>query len=832
MRKISLLAFILTSLFSTIIYHSCKKDDPAVLATLSTQVITEITSSSAKSGGDISSNGGANVIARGVCWSIAPNPTIDDSFTNNGSGSGSFTSNLFDLDPGTTYYVRAYATNSVGTAYGDQKQFTTEAELATLSTSVVHSITPNSASSGGNITNDGGSTITSRGVCWSTSTEPEVSDNHTSDGTGTGVFSSTITDLEPGVTYYVRAYAINSAGTSYGSQVHFSTSIVGPTVTTNDITEIYANSALGGGNVTSSGGSSVTERGICWSLNEQPTTADYYLACGSGTGTFSGNMNDLLPGTTYYVKAYAINSTGTSYGDQKQFTTAITYPVVTTSDVVDINGTSATAGGNVTSSGGDMVSSRGVCYSTTINPLIGNSTVISGGSGEGSFSCNLSGLQPNTLYYIRAFATNGFGTAHGDEKQFTTPIVVPSVSTSQIVNITSSSASSGGNVTSNGGSDITARGVCWSTSQNPTIANSNTSNGVGLGSFTSFISGLQPGTTYYVRAYATNIAGTGYGSQLSFQTTATLPTVSTYSVSNILATSATGGGNVTFNGGATVTSRGICFNTTGSPTINNVTVNAGSGNGTFTAEMSLMPSTTYYVRAYATNSVGTSYGNQVSFITPPVDGTIGTVNDIQMNSYSTVYIGGKEWMTQNLRSTKYRNGNDIQNITDPAAWAIASGGAYAWYGNDVNNQSSGALYNWYAVSDSRGLCPTGWHIPSDAEWKYLEGFVDTEFDVGDAEWDDTGWRGFDAGKRLKSATGWENGLTPGTNDYGFNALPTGYRNAETGNFYGQTEYLTYWVSTQFDSNNAWRRYITYNYNLVSRDSYSKKSGHAIRCLKD
>lgn len=196
--------------------------------------------------------------------------------------------------------------------------------------------------------------------------------------------------------------------------------------------------------------------------------------------------------------------------------------------------------------------------------------------------------------------------------------VVPTVTTTAITAITSSSANSGGNVTSDGGCSVTGRGIEWSYYSNFSSILGSTSNGTGTGFYTSTMSGLPDNTTFYVRAYATNSAGTGYGATLSFTTlpSCTLPTVTTSSITAILATSATGGGNVTATGGCAVTARGVCWSTSTNPTISNSHTTDGSGTGSFTSSItSLMCGLTYYARAYATSSAGTSYGSQVSFTT-------------------------------------------------------------------------------------------------------------------------------------------------------------------------------------------------------------------------
>ena len=201
-------------------------------------------------------------------------------------------------------------------------------------------------------------------------------------------------------------------------------------------------------------------------------------------------------------------------------------PTVSTAPLGSITTTTVLTGGNVSSDGGVVVTNRGVVWSTSPTPTISLSTKTSDGSGTGSFTSSLSGLTPSTTYYVRAYATNSAGTGYGNEITFTTstPVVLPTLSTVSASSITTTSATSGGNISSDGGASITARGVVWSTSPTPTISlSTKTSDGSGTGSFTSSLSGLTPSTTYYVRAYATNSAGTGYGNEITFTTTSEPP---------------------------------------------------------------------------------------------------------------------------------------------------------------------------------------------------------------------------------------------------------------------------------------------------------------------
>lgn len=292
---------------------------------VTTADVTDITQTTAVSGGNVTDDGGAAVTARGLCWSTSQNPTINDNHTSDGNGTGSFTSNLTNLTANTTYYVRAYATNENGTSYGEQKSFTTlqNIELPTVTTADVTDITQTTAVSGGNITDDGGATVTARGVCWSKDPNPTIDNSFISNGNGTGSFTIEISGLTSATTYYVRAYATNSEGTSYGEQKMFTTLqyIQLPTVTTTIVTNVTSTTATSGGNVTDDGGATVTARGVCWSTSPDPTIDDNKTTDGNGTGAFTSQLTNLTHSTTYYIRAYATNSEGTSYGEQKYFST-------------------------------------------------------------------------------------------------------------------------------------------------------------------------------------------------------------------------------------------------------------------------------------------------------------------------------------------------------------------------------------------------------------------------------------------------------------------------------------------------------------------------------
>jgi hypothetical protein len=296
MLRISGVILLILQIF---LINSCKEDKPT-LPIVTTSAVTSISYTTATSGGEVTNEGGDPIVSRGVCWNTSAEPTVANVNTTESGGLGSFISNMTLLTPNTMYYVRAYATNIAGTGYGNQVSFSTsQIAVPVLTTTTITAITQTTAISGGNISADNGGAVTARGVCWSTIQNPTISDSKTLDGSGSGIFTSTLIGLIGNTSYYVRAYATNSAGTEYGSQVNFKTSPLMPTLTTSTISAIAQTSATSGGNITSDGGAPVTARGVCWSTSINPTISDSKTLDGSGTGAFTSFITYLLPNINY-----------------------------------------------------------------------------------------------------------------------------------------------------------------------------------------------------------------------------------------------------------------------------------------------------------------------------------------------------------------------------------------------------------------------------------------------------------------------------------------------------------------------------------------------------
>lgn len=360
---------------------------------------------------------------------------------------------------------------------------------------------------------------------------------------------------------------------------------------------------------------------------------------------------------------------------------------------------------------------------------------------------------------------------------------------------------------------ITDHGFCWGISISPDLSGSHKSLGAfqNGGSFSSKLTGLLPSTKYYIRSYAKNTYNTIFGIQNEFTTLdITLPEVQTVSIIYSTDTSSICSGNIISDGGGIVLSRGVCWSTSKNPTIANSHTIDGNGTGPFTSDITgLNANTTYYVRAYATNSAGPSYGLQVTFKTPGPN----TVVDIDGNIYHTLLIETQVWMVENLKTTKFRNGDPIPY------WNNSTSRGYCWYNNDsIYKSTYGAIYNYYTSADSRSICPPGWHIPSVEDWTTLINYLG-----GDSV----------AGGKLKEVgtMHWHSPNTGATNIVGFTALPGGARDCGN-NFINMGSGCRFWTS--FEVTGGWVVDIGIQSNSanVSFSSGFDCNAFYVRCIKD
>ncbi len=410
---------------------------------------------------------------------------------------------------------------------------TVSAILPTVTTTTASSIGNTSAESGGEVTSDGGGTVTARGVCWSISANPDTGDSCTTDGTGTGTFTSSMTGLTPDTEYYYRAYAVNEAGPSYGAELTFTTEDP-PEVSTTAASSVTWNSAQLNGNLTYVGSASSVDVSFEWGTTSggpyPNSTASESM---SSTGTFNASLSSLSEDTTYYFRAVADGGdSGTSYGSEQSFPTDDP-PTVSSTAATSVTYNSAVLNGNLSDLGTAASVDVYFEWGTTSGGPYPSSTTTQSMSSTGAFNAPLTSLSANEPYYFRAVADGGdSGTTYGDEVGFQTETTFVDVETDPVVGeVNSGSAVVSGEVTFDGGLPVTRRGMCWDTSPNPTVSPSvpaeggvpsimgeSSVEGSGVGSFSSLISPLRAATRYYVRAWAENDLGIIYGNEETFVT--------------------------------------------------------------------------------------------------------------------------------------------------------------------------------------------------------------------------------------------------------------------------------------------------------------------------
>ena len=505
--------------------------------------------------------------------------------------------------------------------------------------------------------------------------------------------------------------------------------LLGETVTINALT---ASSVTLTATVVQANGATVTERGFCWSERQAPTINDRTKAFGGGIGEYQGTVDGLINGRDYYIRPYARNAKGVAYGEERKVQTSTGLGLVHTFILPDsTHAETALCGGRIEAPGEGEILARGVYYSLSpdMNP---KDSALSTSSAD-SFLCHLTSLRPSTTYYVEAFVRNRFGVYTGTDtrRSFTTTDGRPVISSLSVLNVSYTSVSLSANIISAGDAPVQERGFCWSTLPNPSILNSPYIEvGNGTGSFTGECNGLEANRKYYVRAYAGNKTyGYTYSPQDSFTTLSSVPTVTTLPVSSLTKGIATLGGRLISQGQSAITSCGICWSLTNeTPTLYNaesaeLTLTPG---GTFTGQLSgLKGGRTYYIRAYATNAEGTSYGETIVQRMP-------SIFSIQPRNFpgAARVPGTSAWFATAERG--YLLGGDIgpyysadlyyYNVTTnewrqmlacpagPLKWQTAvthGGSAYVFGGIDVNHRTNNSFYRydiasntWYTIASS------------------------------------------------------------------------------------------------------------------------------------
>lgn len=601
--------------------------------------------------GAVTVDHGYEVTKYGFCYSTeSRQPTVEGSQSVQAiNGASGFSATLTGLTAATKYYMRAYAENEKGIGYSATVEFTTDKEqVVSLTQATVTALTSSTATITALMAYADGAVITEKGICYGKEANPSVNGSKVIDSNSSQNVTATITGLTEGDSYHARAYAITRDGTFYSGDILFNTETTfSPTVgkpTVYDLTETGAKVRAA---ISTNGGLEVTERGICYSsTNSKPTLEDEHVTSDDTDNNITVSLSNLQGGATYYVCAYATNGKGTGYSTVEQFTTTKhTEPVLNGLNVVNIQDDNAQASAFIAGLGGEgeTISERGFVVSPFYdNPSIddGHSLKFTSAETTEAFTAKLTGLSYNTLYKIRAYATNKVGTGYSRVLSFETgSSTTPTVGELKCTKTEAYSLSFEFEVANTGGAELTKQGFKWrqlNGSEYTDVTGTLTGNKV-----TGTITGLTENTSYYVYGYATNKNGDATtGGYNSFNTSklppgagdnptpgdddgTKKPTVGYTSVSEIYATTAWLSANIESDGKLTISEKGFLWSiddgttlTTDNGTKVIITTSSTSMRHKLTG---LTGNTRYRVRAYAINAKGISYGGERTFTTENAD---------------------------------------------------------------------------------------------------------------------------------------------------------------------------------------------------------------------
>ena len=721
-----------------------------------------------------------------------------------------------------------------------------------------------SATIGLNIENDGGDNISYVAMLYSTDSTLQSIDSVIVLNNDTGVQNINLFDLSPSTSYYYYAFAVNDIDTSYTDTLSFTTaSILLPEITTDSFTNVNDFSALLYGTLLSNGGDTNTIKGFVWSEHPNPTIQDSVIDLGTHSGAYFYQLNNLQANTTYYFKAFAQNSEGVSYGNEMQFTTLFApggpcnqqnivhfngfdYPLIEIGNQCWIaknlqtkkfkNGDDITDG-NFQSIWTQSQSSQWNVFSDVLNDT--NLT-------------NDFGLLYNwrTVVDYRAICPPGFK--------------VPSQSDWDILGLyidpNSDTTCSSCEVNSNGGELLKdTSSTLWNP---PNPANNQLGfNGVGAGSranngnflnhkdvgfywsstdvnFTSaWVRRLVYNSSSLFRNFTNQNVGLSCRCLKNDSSEFVLPTVYLDKIAFVTDSSAVFQGNLDNDGNSEIISMGFVFDTLPSPDLNTNSILINTTYNTFKLGVdSLLNNTTYYVRSFATNALGTNYSNEISFTTENTSSPCNGLQSIlyQGKEYALTEIGNQCWFAENLSVSAYRDGTTIPNITINSNWGNLNTGAWSHNLNAVAHEEVyGKIYNWHAVNNVRGLCPSGWKVPDDNDWNELVSSLDTLADTSCFNC----VASFNAGESLKSSgnSRWLFMNNMANNSTGFNALPGGSRNGNTGitsgNFNNIGTVAVWWSSTAHGTNSTHVRSVSLNNGEFNVSNQTREAGHSVRCIK-
>ncbi|MCM1555826.1 MAG: carboxypeptidase regulatory-like domain-containing protein [Bacteroides sp.] len=635
--------------------NSVKVTPEATLPAVQTEPVSSINiaNGTAIFNGNVFEEGDPAYTERGFAYGMVPNPTVDDTKKIvSGNGVGKYSANISDLLEGKVYYVRAYATNANGTAYGENMQFNLIAKMPVVSTHEVTNvnIAQGKATFNGFVDSLGDLGYSERGFVYAESHNPTIDDTKIlSSGNGLGAFSVNVSNIEEGKMYYVRAYLTNTKGTVYGQEISLNFTAKMPEVSTSNVSNknIASGTATFNGEITDLGDLPITERGFVYATVHNPSVDDGKLeVSGTGKGQYSSNVSNLEEGKVYYVRAYAINGKGIVYGNEVSEDFTAKMPEVETKAPTNrnvANGT-VTFNGSITDIGDLPYTERGFVYAEVHNPTLDDTKVTASGSGTGAFSANASNMQEGKIYYIRAYAINSKGIVYGNEVNVDFTAKMPEVVTESPTNrnVANGTVTFNGIITDIGDLPCMERGFVYSDMHNPTLDDTKVAaSGSSMGDFSANASDIQEGKVYYIRAYVMNRKGTVYGEEVTVDFNAIMPVVETKSPTDINRAN----GTATFNaaivsiGDLPYTERGFVYAEVHNPTIENDTKIIAIGNGIgdfFVSAMNLVLGKVYYIRSYVVNKKGITYSGEIMLDFRAVYPQVITRATSSLGSYSVV----------------------------------------------------------------------------------------------------------------------------------------------------------------------------------------------------
>lgn len=657
-----------------------------------------------------------------------------------------------------------------------------------------------------------GKPVTQKGICWSTSQSPDIENSCTEEGAGNEDFTSELTGLNPEEEYYVRAYATNEDTTVYGNERKFST-LSGVPVFSEPSVETTFTTATVNISLNDRNGLDVSDWGICYDVSGSP---DENSTCLSAlNGTFK------LTDSTTQKPSAASNITSRKEGSSSEasFTSQ------------DKNTSELNSDEQFTTS----ASHEAEIFSSDLNEE-GHGLEVTLYKQKNKAFIELSGLQANQVYYLRPFAVGTLlGLRFNDEQEtsFITADASPAVETLPAEQIRAFSARLNGDVVSDGGAAITERGICYAAGGEPDLSDTCVAAAPGSGSFGSIADNLEPDQSYNIRAYASNIYATGWGSTETFTTRDGRANLGNISFIEENAFTALAQIQVTNDGGADLTEAGVCYSSSSiPPNFEDTCVAVSEAILDEPMEVNItgiLPDTTFYVRAYAITQVATNWG--------PLGNISGTsqVRDAEGNMYDLIYASGHYWMAENLKATKYRlQSIDIPKPATNEAWQTNMAGAYAIYDPEQTDgissetqmeQAYGLLYNWHAVNNSLGICPEGMKVPSKEDWQAL---------IANSGGSET------AGGKLKSGRTtpqwphprWDSPNEGATNESGFSGLPAGLRAGNTADFERLGAVAYWWSSSSWSGTGAYSYGAEYDTEAAFQRIRDQSVGLPVRCINE